>query len=87
MRNMKVNWSGLDSPDNDLCVLQKDGYYDIVNSCDGWAVMVPGGGRYAHNGREWVRGTLHSPPRGVPGAVTRDEARVFAESLMNDSNK
>ena len=78
----KYKWNLEDPEDYDLCTRQKLGYYDVVFGVDGWAVRTPKG-CWAHDGRGWQYGPSSSPPRGVVGAVTRDQARIFAEKLID----
>jgi hypothetical protein len=75
-------WNLEDPEDYDLCTRRKSGYYDVCSGVDGWVVHTPNG-TWAFDGRSWQHGKDSAPPRGVPGAVTREEARVFAEQLIN----
>jgi hypothetical protein len=80
-----IKWSGLgpkDEPDCDLTVKRRDGRYDVVSGINGWVVLTPVF-RWTHDGRDWSYNLHDAPPhRGMPGAVTREQARLFAESLI-----
>lgn len=83
-----IKWSGRglkDGPHADLCTLRPEGYYDIVRSdSDGWTVLTPFV-RWSHDGAKWQANSKREPPlRGVLDAVTREEARLFAESLIRE---
>lgn len=79
----EICWGGMSDPESDLCVRRPEGYYDVVSGVDGWTVSTPFA-CYAHDGSRWAKGTAAAPPRGCPGAVTRDEARIFAESILRN---
>jgi hypothetical protein len=82
-----IPWSGLtDGPEYDLCVKRPEGYYDVVSGVDGWTVITPFA-RYAHDGERWIAVPIAAPPRGKPGAVTRDDARVFAEAIIRNHGR
>jgi hypothetical protein len=83
-----IRWVGykellaLPSPDGSMYTRRRAGIYDVGWGVDGWVVLAPGGTRWSYDGREWIEGTSSRPPRGVPGAVTLDEARLFAERVI-----
>lgn len=81
MRRKAVEWIGIDIPQSDLSIARQDGHYDVVNGTDGWVVYTPHA-RYAFDGKCWVKGTITAPARGIIGAVSRDDARKFAETLF-----
>ena len=84
---MKNYGWNLDSPpDYDLCTRRPSGYYDVMDGVDGWTVKTPFA-CWAYDRRGWVYGTFAAPPRGIPGAVTRDEARIFAEKLIDAAER
>jgi len=80
---MKVRWEDLkDPPDYDLAGYVRGRIMlDVVSGVDGWTVKTPTE-CWAHDGTQWVSGPKNAPPRGKPGAVTREEARLFAETLI-----
>ncbi len=75
-------WNLEDSQDYDLCTRRKGGYYDVIFGVDGWTVKTPHD-CWVHNGKAWQQGNPVAPPRGVPGAATREQARKFAEQLID----
>jgi len=81
-----VRWEGLSDPQYDLWVRRPEGTYDVVSGVDGWVVFSPFA-CYAYDGARWAKGTSASPPRGKPGAATRDEARIFAESIIRNHGR
>ncbi len=78
----KIRWDGLKYQDSDLVARRRGGLYDVVHGVDGWVVLTPRQGRWAFNGTEWTQGTSAVPTRGKMGAVSRDQARKFAELLI-----
>lgn len=76
-------WNLNDPPDYDLCTKRRSGYYDVTHSMfDGWRVRTPQG-CWAHDGTNWHLGSDVAPPQGKPNGVTREEARLFAEKLID----
>lgn len=79
-----IRWSTDDSPKDDLSGLDSSRrYWDVIDALtDGWVVYAPGPGstriRYVYAQTGWV---ASDSARGVLGAVTREQARVFAEKL------
>lgn len=76
-----INW--FTSPDDteydNLCGKDKCGYYwDVVNGVDGWVVYTAFRSRYVHDGISWKESSF---ARGLVGAVSREQAKLFAESL------
>lgn len=82
----KYGWNLKDPPDYDLTTRRRSGSWDIVSGIDGWTVYTPHE-RWSHNGIEWHSGPFNAPPRGKVGAVTREDARAFAESLIDEAEK
>lgn len=77
-----VRWVGLKDPNSDIYTKRGVGY-DVMNGVDGWGVLAMSiRARWAFDGERWIEGTSAAPPRGKPGAATRDDARKFAESLI-----
>jgi hypothetical protein len=74
----------------DFITHRRHGMWTVGYGVDGWTVSTPEkdpaiwapDGSWAHNGTEWICGPKHAPPRGVKGSVTLEEARLFAESLI-----
>lgn len=77
----RVAWSGIGRPGDDLSTRRADGYYDVIHGVDGWVVSTPTS-RWVHDGTRWVEGPKEPPLRGIPGAVSREDARRLAESLI-----
>lgn len=78
----RIVWLGIGNPESDLM----SGEYDIVNGADGWVVYTPAE-RWVNDGTGWIKGAREGIPlRGVRGAVTRDQARRFAEQLITQRN-
>lgn len=77
-----VRWSGIEYADYDLCARRRGGIYDVVRGVDGWVVYTPGHGRgrlrWLFDGARWSMDIPKS-------TATRDEARVFAESMIREA--
>ena len=76
------DWEGLEDPDYDLHTAIEGKSYEVVNGVDGWVIYTPTK-RVVHDGVQWLVGEKEPPLRGVPGAVTRDQAREMAENLIS----
>lgn len=71
----KIKWNGLRDPYSDLSIKRCNGYYDVITGVDGWIVTDPFGNRWVYND-QWAT-TFNRP-----SAATREEARLFAETLI-----
>ena len=79
---MDIQWKGIEEPDYDLCYKVDGKYYEVLDGVDGWVVYTPTE-RWVHDGQTWSGAHKdRAPERGKRGAVTRDEARLFAETLI-----
>ena len=87
MTSSNIKWSGLRG-DGDLTTARSAGRYDVVHGVDGWCVMAPDGRRWAHDGSNWVCGSLECPPKGLRYGMARADATWFAENVIrNDEAK
>jgi hypothetical protein len=83
-----IRWVGLaelralPAPDGGMYTHRRAGMYDVTWGVDGWVVYTPHDACWAYDGHEWIDGTSVRPPRNKPGAVTLDEARLFAERVI-----
>jgi hypothetical protein len=75
-------WNLEDPVDYDLTTYRNGWHYDVVNGCDGWVIYTPHG-NWVHDGTQWNHERFSRSLRGKPGAVSREEARLFAESLID----
>lgn len=83
MVKRNYGWNLQDPEDYDLCTSRRSGYYDVMNGVDGWVVNTPYD-RWVHDGKKWQKDSKSASLRGVAGAVTRKEAQLFAEFLIDE---
>jgi hypothetical protein len=88
MKPVKIRWADLKAPKTHDLVGYVRGklVLDVISSVDGWVIYHssrPGPrDRWVHDGTQWVLGDIYNLLRGMSGAVTREEARLFAETLV-----
>jgi hypothetical protein len=79
---MNYGWNLEDPEDYDLTTCRSGKHYDIVYGVDGWVIYTPFG-NWVHNGSIWLHEVNSRSARGKKDAVTREEARRFAEQLID----
>ena len=73
----------LDDPEEcDLCAKINGSYYDVISTRDGWRVSTPFHVWSFHND-SWVQ----DYDRKFLSTATREQARIFAESLIDFDSK
>ena len=75
------NWMPVPHPTGDIYVVRGNRRYYVRFGINGW-VITSHNGYWAHDGERWVCSRL-ACPKGYVGAVTREQAVKFAESLIN----
>jgi hypothetical protein len=81
----KYAWEIIPKPNDDVFVVRGNRRYEIFWGINGWVIKTHRG-TWAHNGDCWVSSRL-STPSGLPGAVTREQAILFAETLISSDER